>query len=409
LANARQNEIATGAKLQEMFLGGQPPEDLPSYDVAGYSQPSKGIDGDFLDFFRPGPDLLDVVVGDPMGKGIPAALLGAATKSRILRALLALQDAEVRVAAPADVIAKVHRGMAQQLEELGSFVTLCYLRFDFAARRVRLVDCGHPPAMHLGRVGQAPVPLHGEDLPLGFPGGGSYRDRLVSFEPGDAFVMYSDGLVEAQAPNGERFGYERLQSLLGGLRSRGASTIAAAVLRAVQEFTCGRPANDDLTLAVVRIPRAVTLRDGEGTLEVRATLDELPRLRELVWELRDQLVGPEQSTEWADELAVAVTEVFTNIVRHEGERAHAARCTVHHAHGRVTVRISHQGDAFTPGEVTLPDLSGLPTGGFGLHLIRASVDEARWEPDAAGWAGVTLVTTIARGLGTPPTDKDDSA
>lgn len=162
-------------------------------------------------------------------------------------------------------------------------------------------------------------------------------------------------------------------------------------------------------LAVVRIPRSTALRDGTGTLELPALLGALPQLRDLVWELRDQIAGPGEATQWAEQLAIAVVEVFTNIVRHEGEGAGPVRCTVRHADGRITLRLSHRGSGFVPGDVPLPDVVALPTGGFGLHLIHASVDEARWEPDADGQAGVTLVTSISRTPALIPSNPDDMA
>jgi serine phosphatase RsbU (regulator of sigma subunit) len=82
LEQAREREIETGFRIQQTLLLDQPPVDVPGLRVAALTVPSQRIDGDFYIFLRHSDDSLDVIVGDVMGKGIPAALLGAATKSR---------------------------------------------------------------------------------------------------------------------------------------------------------------------------------------------------------------------------------------------------------------------------------------------------------------------------------------
>ena len=81
LARARKREVGIGAKIQQTLLLGQPPKNLTGMRVGALTIPSQQIDGDFYDFFQHTDTCLDVVVGDVMGKGVPAALLGAAIKS----------------------------------------------------------------------------------------------------------------------------------------------------------------------------------------------------------------------------------------------------------------------------------------------------------------------------------------
>ena len=87
LAEARRREVEIGARIQQTLLFGQLPTDLNGVEVAALTIPSQQIDGDFYDFFQHTRQCLDVIVGDVMGKGVPAALFGAAIKSHFLRAL----------------------------------------------------------------------------------------------------------------------------------------------------------------------------------------------------------------------------------------------------------------------------------------------------------------------------------
>jgi sigma-B regulation protein RsbU (phosphoserine phosphatase) len=168
LAEARKREVEIGARIQQTLLLGQPPQS-PGIRVAALTIPSQQIDGDFYDFFSHQGRLLDVVVGDVMGKGVPAALLGAAIKSQFLHALrhLVAQVAGAKFPEPEDVVRMVHGGVTSQFIGLDFFATLCYARFDPSARRVDFVDCGHTKTIHFSPRTQTCEMLQGENVPLG--------------------------------------------------------------------------------------------------------------------------------------------------------------------------------------------------------------------------------------------------
>ena len=167
----------------------------------------------FLHFFKHADQCLDVIVGDVMGKGIPAALLGAATKSHFLEALSDLMalSKDGKLPEPKEIVMLAHADMVRHLIDLESFVTLCYARLDLNRRSLDLVDCGHTGIIHLhGKTGLCEM-LHGDNLPLGVREGEIYDQISVPFEPGDLLLLYSDGITEARNPAGELFGVERLE------------------------------------------------------------------------------------------------------------------------------------------------------------------------------------------------------
>src|SRR5262249_39811908 len=143
---------------------------LPGVRVAALTIPSQQIDGDFYDFFQHSEQCLDVVVGDVMGKGVPAALLGAAIKSHLLRALshLIISSKQGKLPDPEEIVTSVHAEVTKQFINLESFTTLCYMRFDLARRRVDFIDCGHTKTVHFRRRTGACETLQGENMPLGF-------------------------------------------------------------------------------------------------------------------------------------------------------------------------------------------------------------------------------------------------
>ncbi len=123
-----------------MLLLTQPPTDVAGLQVAALTIPSQRIDGDFYDFFKHENQCLDVIVADVMGKGIPAALLAAATKSNFLEALchlMAMSQERRSLPEPKEIVTLAHADMVRQLIDLESFVTVSYARFDLARRQSR--------------------------------------------------------------------------------------------------------------------------------------------------------------------------------------------------------------------------------------------------------------------------------
>ncbi len=169
LARAREQEVEIGFRIQQTLLLDQPPRDLPGIRVAALTIPSQRIDGDFYDFFKHRDTCLDVIVGDVMGKGIPAALMGAATKSHFLQALSRLLSLSPpgSLPEPKAIVTLAHSEVARQLIELESFVTLCYARFDLEHHRLDFVDCGHPATILFTASTGTCRMLQGENLPLG--------------------------------------------------------------------------------------------------------------------------------------------------------------------------------------------------------------------------------------------------
>ena len=256
LALARQREAEIGARIQRTLLLGQPPTDIPRMSVAALTVPSQTIDGDFYDFFRHGDDCLDVVVGDVMGKGVPAALVGAAVKSRLLHALSQLLYAsggERSLPEPESIINRVHGEVTARFIGLQYFATLCYMRFDLARREVRFVDCGHMKTLCIHADSGDIEELEGDNLPLGCSKQEEYRQWAAPIRSGDLFCFYSDGLTEAQNSEGEPFDTDRLRQLLIANRREDLEQILVTIRQSVENFAQVSTFKDDLTCVLLRI------------------------------------------------------------------------------------------------------------------------------------------------------------
>lgn len=253
LARAHEEEVENAYRIQQTLLQSQGYPQVEGIDIAALSIPSQQIDGDFYDLIRLEDGCIDVVVGDVMGKGVPAAILGAATKNQFWRALVrSLAGAEKGcLPSPEEIVGLAHADLTPQLIELESFVTLCYCRFDLRDRRLTLVDCGHTKALHRKAAGGGGE-LQGDNMPLGFSAKEVYRQVEVDFGAGDLFFFYSDGLSEAQNAEGEMFGDGRLVETVASLASLPPRELIDAVRREAVGFAGSDTFADDFTCVAAR-------------------------------------------------------------------------------------------------------------------------------------------------------------
>ncbi|MDP8245678.1 MAG: SpoIIE family protein phosphatase [Candidatus Hinthialibacter antarcticus] len=379
LNDIQEQEIEIGSKIQKTLLLGITPTDIPALDVAALSIPSKRIDGDFYDFFHVDETRLDVLVGDVMGKGVPAALLGAAVKSHFQRAMRKLLAARPGGwPEPREIVARVHHAMTEQLIELESFFTLFYMRFDVKQSECVFLDCGHMPTIWFQAKSQTSRFIQGENLPIGVSESEQFGQRAFSFEPGDFFVMYSDGLTEAPSPSGELFGIERLKAFVDQNHTLSPNELIDKIHKHLAAYTQSPHFSDDLTCVVVKICEygvATPSRRLQDHFE--GSLVELERGRQFLKTFYDESqIKPDQN--FMQQLTLAMNEAAANIIQHayDGEEDGQWEMIIEEFQDRWVLSLLHNGTPFDPDEAPEPDFDGSRSSGFGVYIIRNSVDEA---------------------------------
>ena len=255
----RRHELELSGRIQETLLLGDPPSPGPALEVGVSGVPSSHVGGDFYEFFQYGPHVHDVVVGDVMGKGFPAALVGAALKAQLLRHSRGQRAGEEHrpEGRPSWIMTRVHRGVAGKLQDLGYFATLVYARVDLRRQRLTYVDCGHMPVLHYRAFERDVVelPKAGGDLtnmPLGMSPEGRFRDMTVSFSAGDALLFYTDGLTERLGERNEIVGRRRLRALIHQHSDLPADEMAAAIRVAADQAPWDGLEADDQSVVIVK-------------------------------------------------------------------------------------------------------------------------------------------------------------
>ena len=242
--NARlyEQQKAFADAMQRSLLPDYEPE-IEGLDVgAAYAASARvEIGGDLYDFMLLDDGSLAVALGDVTGHGIDAAADMAMVKFTF-RSLVR------RYPEPGAFLATVNEVVLEEVE-LGKFVTMVYLRVDPARTELVCASAGHPRPRMLRADGSVePLPVGG--LALGIVGNQSYEEIRIPYAPGDAVVLYTDGVIEARRGR-ELYGTPRLDDFLRRHSQLGARELADAVLADCREFA-GGPLFDDCAVVVVR-------------------------------------------------------------------------------------------------------------------------------------------------------------
>jgi len=235
----RESELRIAQSIQNGLL----PQSLPEgarFRAAAHIEPAKEVGGDLYDLFPLDDDRLAMVVGDVSGKGIPAALFMAITRT-LLRAL-AHQAPE-----PDELLTLLNDRLSE--ENAGNmFVTLFYGVVDLRSGELRYASGGHNPPVVLRAEGGAEWLPRVRGAAIGAMAGLPYATGTTSLAPGDQILLYTDGLTEAMNDAGELLGDDRTFDATAALAGRPARELLDALLAVVAAHVAGAEPSDDLTM-----------------------------------------------------------------------------------------------------------------------------------------------------------------
>ena len=240
-----EREMQVARELQASLLPRTTPQ-VPGWEFAAAWQPARQTSGDYYDFFAAREGEVGLVIGDVSGKGMPAALFMALTRS-IVRASLA---------GPTGLVERIER--ANRLicadSTAGMFVTLFCAEIRLATGEVTYVNAGHnPPLLLSGGVGDDRLEeLHPTGMALGILEDAPFQQQTVQMAPGELLLLYTDGVPDATQASGERFEMPRLRRLLLEEGSGTAQDVLSTLAGSVAAFTGTCEQFDDMAMVVTR-------------------------------------------------------------------------------------------------------------------------------------------------------------
>ncbi|MDQ3490962.1 MAG: SpoIIE family protein phosphatase [Acidobacteriota bacterium] len=237
-----EHELELATEIQQRFQPAGPPI-VEGYEFQGISFSCYEIGGDYYDFIERHDGRMLIALGDVSGKGTAAALL--------MSSLHAAIHAQVSAKSSLDeTISSVNQYLADNTPA-NRFVTLFAAELDPKNGALRYINAGHNPPL-IGRVDGTIVQLSSGGFPLGIMPGAEFEVGETHLNPGESLVVYSDGVSEANNIRDEEFGLDRLAEVVRNNLKASAAGMRDKVESALSAFTMTAPANDDITLVIVK-------------------------------------------------------------------------------------------------------------------------------------------------------------
>jgi sigma-B regulation protein RsbU (phosphoserine phosphatase) len=212
-----------------------------SIEVSGFTSPAELVGGDYFDFIPVSDRLLGVAIADASGHGLPAAL-------QVRDVYTGLRMAVEREFKIVRTVERLNR-IIHESRLTTRFVSLFYGEIEDDGNFM-YVNAGHPHPLHFH--GSSVTPLVQTGVVLGPTANATYSRGYRRIEPGDALLLYTDGMVEAHAENGEEYGVGRLVRSFEELRDKPGDEIARALIQRVGEWSGGGEPEDDRTVVVLK-------------------------------------------------------------------------------------------------------------------------------------------------------------
>ncbi len=252
-----QEELSTARRIQEGLLPTEMPT-VPGISISAISRPAQAVGGDYYDVIALDDDRFLIIIADVSGKGLPASLYMAEFHGMV-HVVSGMEKT------PKEMLSILNDHLFEVLKR-GAFVSATMLLFDTKRKSITFARAGHTPILRAnGSQLDALVP---DGVALGLCARPLFDDLLqeytVEYEPGETFVLYSDGVSEAMNGDREEFGDGRLHDVIASASDPTVDGLRDSIISQVERFRGQADQNDDITVVVVKVERS-----SEGARPVR--------------------------------------------------------------------------------------------------------------------------------------------
>ena len=355
-----EGELHIARTIQMAMLPSAFPPFMDRLDlnIYGLLNPAKEIGGDLYDFYVRREKLF-FCVGDVSGKGVPAALVMAQTRS-LFRNITSREEE------PDAIVGRMNKALADNNPQ-NMFLTLFLGVLDLQTGRMTYCNAGHnaPVIMQNGQWRMIDTVAN---LPLGIEPEFVFRSQETEMHYNDMLFLYTDGLTEAENRNHEQYGEKRMMQTINEWTDMRSREIIDSMHESVQQFVDGAPQSDDLTMLCVRYQTPAIF--------MRNDIEQIPTLSEWI----DSLGLPE---EMIMPVNLALEEAVSNVMLYAYPGTTGQLFVEYARNKQITFTITDNGIAFDPTRQKEADITASvedrPIGGLGIHLLRQIMDEVRYE------------------------------
>ena len=243
-----QREINQAKNIQSKLLNGKTPT-VNGGEVSGTSLPARLIGGDYYDFYPLVNGKIRIVIGDVMGKGIPAAMLMILTRG-------AFRSAAESTQSPGETLTAMNQAIYTDLRTLKSFVTLFCADWDPATGIFTFANAGHNLPLLIKGANREVKPLPKvQGVMVGGLPNQKYSEESITLGNSDLVFFYTDGIIEATNKDREQYELHRLMSTLSEHQDKAVAEIENCVMDSIQAFTNGVPQKDDITMVLLKVDK----------------------------------------------------------------------------------------------------------------------------------------------------------
>jgi len=372
-----EEELNIGRDIQMSML----PLEFPAFpdrnelSVHALLQPAREVGGDFYDFFFVNEDEICLVVGDVSGKGVPAALFMAVTKTMIKTR--AMDDRS-----PASIVTRVNDEMSADNPSC-MFVTLFIAICNVRTGECRFTNAGHNPP-YIKRNSGALEQLDQRHGPIiGAVEGIAYKENTITMSCGDTAFIFTDGVTEAMDTGAQLYSESRLENFLGTTKSDTVEGLVNESLASVESFAEGAEQADDITILAfclneetgqsIRHRAQFAIEAESGEIErVNARLDDFAK----EYGVQNGII---------QKLKISIDELVTNIISYgfDDGNDHSIEISFEYSGKQLAVEIIDDGVPFNPLDAARPDttlsIEDREIGGLGTLLVSELVDTVAYQ------------------------------
>ena len=344
------------------------------FDIFAMIAPAKEVGGDFYDFFFIDDDHLCFAVGDVSGKGVPAALFMAVTKTLF-------KATAVNGGTPGEILARLNAEICRDNESC-MFVTMFCGILNIRTGQVDYSNGGHNVPFYLHQGGVSPLENLGGRA-LGLVERSPYASGRMILHPGEALLLYTDGITEAMDPDETLYSDQRLEQFLALNRGSPPRQMIGDLVADVKRLASGAPQSDDITALALLYLGATGPMKKELEIKVTNQLSAIERFNQAFTEFgRRHRLAPKI----LHDVNLAVEEILANIISYgytDNREEHEIKLGVSVQPGEVRVDVEDDGRPFNPLEAPEPDttkpLEERTVGGLGIHLVRKLMDSLEYK------------------------------
>lgn len=367
---AMEHELNIASDIQLGML----PDDFPdtdSYSIKAVMRPAKDVGGDFYDFVRIGVSHVAFLVADVSGKGVPAALFMASTRTLI--------RSNLKNGMSADAVMDRTNSELIQTNREKLFVTAWLGILDLSTGSLSYVNAGHNPPFVIHADGTAENVVSRPNFVLGRKKGIRYREHRMALSPGDRLFLYTDGLTDSTDAGGHMYGISRVKEMLSS--GKATEDIIPSMMDSVDGFSRGTEQFDDITMLLVDFRKLKTVEHSAGEC-FPANPEGHDRA---LGYIRCRLSEGGCSDKALKDIEISASEILSNIdmYAYEGRDDGTVRISADVIDRMATVVFVDDGPEYNPLERSSPDVEKRirehKIGGFGIFIVRKLMDDVRYE------------------------------